>query len=229
MNEIQQCAVKLESVSKSYKIGSATIEVLKEVNITINRKERVAIVGASGVGKTTLLNIIGTVDRPCAGSVYLLDKDVLNMNEVELSLFRNKSIGFVFQFHYLISEMTALENVMLPGMISKMRMYNLRERAFKLLDEVQLIHRAKHKPSELSGGERQRVAIARAMFLEPEILLADEPIGDLDPATGKIVFNLLEQLVNVHSTTLIVATHNREIEERLDTRYRIRDGFIFKE
>ena len=200
------------------------MEVLKGVDLTFSRGEKAAIVGASGVGKTTLLHILGTLDRPSTGKVLYEGKDIFTLNERDLSLFRNREIGFVFQFHHLLPEFNALENTMMPCLIQGIPKKEAASRAEAILTLVSLKERFSHKPGELSGGEQQRVAVARALVLEPKVLLADEPTGNLDTKTGESVFDLLQELNRIKEVTLIVVTHNLKLAEKLSRQIQLIDG-----
>ena len=200
------------------------MEVLKGVDLTFSQGEKAAIVGASGVGKTTLLHILGTLDRPSTGKVFYEGKDIFALNEKDLSLFRNREIGFVFQFHHLLPEFSALENTMMPCLIQGIPKKEAESRAEATLTLVGLRERLSHKPGELSGGEQQRVAVARALVLEPKVLLADEPTGNLDTKTGESVFDLLQELNRIQGVTLIVVTHNLKLAERLSRQIQLIDG-----
>jgi len=216
--------VRVEQLFKSYGDGTKQVEVLKGVDLTLQRAERVAIVGASGVGKTTLLHILGTLDRPTSGRVLYEGKDIFTLNEKELALFRNGEIGFVFQFHHLLPEFSALENTMMPCLIRGMSKREAAGRAETILSLVGLKHRLLHKPGELSGGEQQRVAVARALVLEPKVLMADEPTGNLDTRTGEAVFDLLQELNRIKGVTLIVVTHNPKLAARMSRQIHLVEG-----
>lgn len=223
--------VTLENIVKSYGDGSKIVPVLKGVNFSLEKGETVAIVGASGVGKSTLLNIIGSLDRPTEGSVTFNGETLFSKNffksDLELSEFRNKNIGFVFQSHHLLTDFTAIENVMMPTLISGASVDDARELAEGFLSTVGLSERLNHKPGELSGGEQQRVAIVRALAQSPELVLADEPTGNLDSKTGEIVFELLLELNKEKSITLVVVTHNDDLARRLDRRVKMVDGKLY--
>ena len=195
--------IEIRNIRKSF----GSLEVLKGIDMTINKGEIVSIVGPSGAGKTTLLQIIGTLDRPDAGSVVIDDIDVTSLSQKKLSDFRNQHIGFVFQFHQLLPEFTALENVMIPAYIAGVSTKEARKRAEELLQFMNLSERAAHKPNELSGGEKQRVAVARALINHPDVILADEPTGNLDSKNGLEVMQLLTQL-NQEGTTVVMVTHS---------------------
>ena len=219
--------IQVQQLSKSYGNGTKRVEVLKGVDLTFSQGEKAAIVGASGVGKTTLLHILGTLDRPSTGMVLYEGKDIFNLNEKDLSFFRNREIGFVFQFHHLLPEFNALENTMMPCLIQGIPKKEAASRAEAVLTLVGLKERLSHKPGELSGGEQQRVAVARALVLEPKVLLADEPTGNLDTKTGESVFDLLQELNRIRGVTLIVVTHNLKLAEKLSRQIQLIDGKAF--
>ncbi len=200
------------------------VEVLKGVDLVFFRGEKAAIVGASGVGKTTLLHVLGTLDQPTAGKVLFEGKDVYALNEKDLALFRNREIGFVFQFHHLLPEFNALENTMMPCLIQGIPKKESASRSEAMLTLVGLKERLSHKPGELSGGEQQRVAVARALVLEPKVLLADEPTGNLDAKTGESVFDLLQDLNRIKGVTLVVVTHNLKLAEKMSRQIQLIDG-----
>ena len=216
--------IQVQKLFKSYGNGTKRVEVLKGVNLTFSRGEKVAIVGASGVGKTTLLHVLGTLDRPTAGKVLFEGKDIYALNEKDLAFFRNREIGFVFQFHHLLPEFSALENTMMPCLIQGIPKEESISRAEAILTLVGLEERFSHKPGELSGGEQQRVAVARALVLEPKALLADEPTGNLDTKTGESVFDLLQELNRIKGVTLIVVTHNLKLAEKMSRQIQLIDG-----
>jgi lipoprotein-releasing system ATP-binding protein len=202
---------------KSYYNGTREVQVLRGVDLRVRRGEMVAVSGPSGVGKSTLLHIFGLLDRG-RGSLLLEDVDVQRLSDADRSRMRNKRIGFVFQFFQLLPEFTALENVMVPGFIAGESFGGLKKRALALLEEVGLADRADHRPGELSGGEQQRVAVARALVMNPDVLLADEPTGNLDPGTGKEIEDLMRNLNRSRNTTLIVVTHNDSLSRAMDRR-----------
>ncbi|MFA5540541.1 MAG: ABC transporter ATP-binding protein [Bacteroidales bacterium] len=214
--------IEVKSLYKSYD----SLTVLKDINITINKSEIVSIVGASGAGKTTLLQIIGTLDKADKGEVWINNKNINQLKDNSLSAFRNKEIGFVFQFHHLLPEFTALENVCIPAYIAKETKKNARIKAEELLDLLNLKDRINHKPSELSGGEQQRVAVARALINHPSILLADEPSGNLDSNNAKELHNLFFKLRELYNQTIIIVTHNEELAEMSDRKIIMKDGSI---
>jgi len=198
--------------------------VLRDLNLTVAKGETVAVVGASGVGKSTLLHILGALDRPTSGRVMVGGRDVFQMDETALAAFRNRHVGFVFQFHHLLPEFSALENVMMPALIARQDRAQAQKRAMELLDEVEVAHRSSHRVGQLSGGEAQRVAVARALILGPSLLLADEPTGNLDERTGELVHQLLVRLNQSHGLTTLVATHNERLAGALGRRVRLADG-----
>jgi len=221
--------IRTENLSKSYKQGSRRVEALKGIDIVFETGEVAAIVGPSGAGKTTLIHILGTIDRPSGGRVLYDGRDVFAARARDLAGFRNRTVGFVFQFHHLLPEFTALENTMMPALIQGIRRQDAEGRAEEILEEVGLRDRMTHKPGELSGGEQQRVAVARSLILEPRVLLADEPTGNLDRDTGEGVYQVLLQMNREKGITLIIVTHNEEIASRLPRRVRLVDGTVVPE
>lgn len=213
-------------VYKSFHLGPTEVRVLNGVSLEIKRGELVAIVGASGVGKTTLLHILGTLDRPTRGQVRFNDQDVFARSDQDLAEFRNRNIGFVFQFHHLLPEFTALENAMMPALIRRDDWTQARAAAEAVLREVGLAHRLEHRTGELSGGEQQRVAVARALVLKPDLVLADEPTGNLDTHTGEEVFDLMRGLNRARGVTFIIVTHNEALSNQADRIVRMVDGRI---
>ena len=220
--------IQVQQLFKSYGNGTKRVEVLKGVDLTFSQGEKAAIVGASGVGKTTLLHILGTLDRPSNGKVLYEEKDIFGLNERDLSFFRNRQIGFVFQFHHLLPEFNAVENTMIPCLIQGIPKKEATSRAEAVLSLVGLKERLSHKPGELSGGEQQRVAVARALVLEPKVLLADEPTGNLDTKTGESVFSLLQELNQMNGVTLVVVTHNPKLAGQMSRQIHLVDGKAVK-
>jgi len=211
-------------MGKAYVHNGQALQVLADVDLTLAPGDMVAVVGASGVGKSTFLQILGTLDLPTSGSIRFDGEELTTMNAARLAEFRNRRIGFVFQFHHLLPEFTALENVMMPALIQRVPIAKARNRAREILGRVGLGHRLTHRPSELSGGEQQRVALARAMVLEPSLLLADEPTGNLDRATGEAIHQLFLELNQERGSTLLVVTHNPELAKLMPRRLRMIDG-----
>ena len=218
--------LRLSDVHKSYVLGPATVEVLSGVDLAVNRGDLVSIMGASGSGKSTLMNIIGLLDTPSSGSYVLDGREVSAMSDNRRSAIRNASIGFVFQSFHLLPRLTALENVGIPLVYRGMGSAEIGRRAGMALDRVGMGDRVDHRPNELSGGQQQRVAIARALVGEPDIVLADEPTGALDPATGNDIMDLFARLNSEEGTTLIVITHDPEIAGRCTRRTRLEDGVL---
>ncbi|MGI6639327.1 MAG: ABC transporter ATP-binding protein [Desulfobulbus sp.] len=205
-----------QALSKRYLSGDNLITVLDELDFSLQRREMCAIVGASGSGKTTLLQILGTLDAPDSGQLMFKDRDLLKLSETELSKHRNSELGFIFQFHHLLPEFSALENVMMPGRIAGVLGPELAQRACTLLEQVGLGERLHHRSGELSGGEQQRVALARALVMEPALLLADEPTGNLDADSGQRVFSLLKELSHSQGLAVVMVTHNLELAAAMD-------------
>jgi lipoprotein-releasing system ATP-binding protein len=218
----------LENLSKTFIKDGNRIEVLRNLNLEIKKGESLAVVGVSGAGKSTLIHILGTLDHPTTGTLSINGHNVFEWNEKKLATFRNETIGFVFQFNNLLPEFSALENTVMPALIGGLKKKEAMDKARQVLEEVGLDQRLKHKPGELSGGEQQRVAIARALVMEPEILLADEPTGNLDTETGKKIEDTLLNLNAKKGITLIVVTHNKVLADRMSGRIGLRDGKIYE-
>ena len=214
--------IQVNDIHKSF----GDLEVLKGVNLKVEKGEIVAIVGKSGAGKTTLLQLIGTLDRPTSGKVLIDDTDVFALNDTQLAAFRNRHIGFIFQFHQLLPEFTALENVCIPAMIARQKEADYKPRAEQLLRELGLAERMNHKPNELSGGEKQRVAAARSLMMQPTIILADEPTGSLDEKNKKELSDLLLKLRKEYGQTILLVTHDKELAHIADRVIEIVDGKI---
>ena len=216
--------LEVRGLCKTYEIGKNRVEVLSGINLKLETATTTALVGASGAGKSTLLHVLGALDRPTSGTVCFNGDDIFRKNDRELAFFRNKSIGFVFQFHHLLSEFTALENVMMPALISRVPRGEARNMAEELLSDVGLEQRLSHRPGELSGGEQQRVAIARALVMSPALLLADEPTGNLDMKTSDGVHAVLADLQQKKGLTLVVVTHNERLAAAMGRTVRLVDG-----
>lgn len=222
MGELLRCT----NLSKEYSDGENTVKVLKSINFSINKAEQVAIVGSSGSGKSTLLHLLGALDKPTSGQVTFEQQDIFAFSSNQQAKFRNQSLGFVYQFHHLLPEFSALENVAMPLLIAKIAIKQANEMAMAMLDKVGLSHRYKHKPAELSGGERQRVAIARALVTQPKLILADEPTGNLDQKTGESIYQLLSDLREQMHTSFVVVTHDTQLAQRLDRSFNLVDGCL---
>jgi lipoprotein-releasing system ATP-binding protein len=223
-NDQQPVEVQALSLTKVFGEGARTIELFRDLDLVIRHGERVAIVGASGVGKSTLLHILGTLEKPSSGKVLYGGQDIFLWEERELAQFRNRQIGFVFQFHYLLPEFNALENVMMPGIIAGLSQREVKAQAFSLLERLELTERLQHRVGELSGGEQQRVAVARALLLRPKIFLADEPSGNLDSRTGRKLHELLVTLNGELGLTMVIVTHNPELAAMMHRTLRLVDG-----
>ena len=214
--------IRVKDIHKSF----GSLEVLKGVDLEIKKGEIVSIIGKSGAGKTTLLQIIGTLDKANSGKVEINGVDVSGLSEKELAEFRNKHIGFIFQFHQLLPEFNALENVMMPAMIGRMDWKEAEKRATELLTDLGLGERLTHKPNELSGGEKQRVAAARALMMKPDVILADEPSGSLDEENKRELHKLLKQMQDQYNQTIVIVTHDKELAEISDRVIEMRDGVV---
>ena len=216
--------IRVKDIHKSF----GSLNVLKGVDLEIQKGEIVSIIGKSGAGKTTLLQIIGTLDKANSGKVEINGVDVSGLSEKELAEFRNKHIGFIFQFHQLLPEFNALENVMMPAMIGRMDWKEAEKRATQLLTDLGLGERLTHKPNELSGGEKQRVAAARALMMKPDVILADEPSGSLDEENKRELHKLLKQMQDQYNQTIVIVTHDKELAEISDRMIEMRDGLVFR-
>lgn len=224
--EMGEIALRARGIQKNFISGDSELQVLRAVDLQLSRGEMLAITGASGVGKSTLLHILGTLDRPSAGQLEIEAVDVLQLRDDELADFRSRNIGFVFQFHNLLPEFTALENVMLPAMIAVEKGLNVRERAENLLFQVGLEGRLHHRPGELSGGECQRVAVARALIRNPLIVLADEPSGNLDTDSSQTLHAMIRELARAERKTFVVMTHDNNLANALDRTGYIENGTL---
>lgn len=222
----KKIVLELKNICKNYSTKTETLEIIKNLNLKIEEGDFISILGQSGSGKTTLLNLIGLLDSPTSGEIYI-DNEIISVNSSNIDSVRNKKIGFVFQFHYLLPEFTALENVMIPALTQDYsQKKEIKKRAFELLREVGVDHRAHHKPTELSGGEKQRVAIARALINNPKILLLDEPTGNLDNETSEKIFNIFKQINNKKRQTIVTVTHSRELAEISNKKLFLKKGIL---
>jgi lipoprotein-releasing system ATP-binding protein len=217
-----------KQVGKTYNDGIKQIDVLKGVDISVSAGEMTAIMGASGSGKTTLLQVCGTLSQPSSGDILYEESSLLQKNSTELAQFRNSQLGFIFQFHHLLPEFTTLENVMMPALIAGLTKRQIHDKALHLLNQVELDHRIHHRINNLSGGEQQRTALARALVMQPKLLLADEPTGNLDSRSGEIVFNLLQGLCRERSLAVIMVTHNINLAAKMDSVHTLQDGILFQ-
>ena len=219
--------MKLEDIDKFYMETGNKLHILKKLNLEVKRGEFVSILGKSGSGKSTLLNIMGLLDKIDGGKIWIDDKEVSSLNEMERNNIKNHFLGFVFQFHYLMSEFTALENVMIPALLNNFKnKTEIEKEAKELLEIVGLAERMKHKPNQLSGGEKQRVAIARAMINKPKLILADEPTGNLDEDTGELIFSLFKKINKEHNQSIVVVTHARDLSQVTDRQIFLKKGVL---
>ena len=219
--------MKLEDIDKFYMETGNKLHILKKLNLEVKRGEFVSILGKSGSGKSTLLNIMGLLDKIDGGKIWIDNKEVSSLNEVERNNIKNHFLGFVFQFHYLMSEFTALENVMIPALLNNFKNKSeIEKEARELLEIVGLAERIKHKPNQLSGGEKQRVAIARAMINKPKLILADEPTGNLDEDTGELIFSLFKKINKEHNQSIVVVTHARDLSQVTDRQIYLKRGVL---
>ena len=219
--------MKLEDIDKFYMETGNKLHILKKLNLEVKRGEFVSILGKSGSGKSTLLNIMGLLDKIDGGKIWIDDKEVSSLNEMERNNIKNHFLGFVFQFHYLMSEFTALENVMIPALLNNFKnKKEIEKEAKELLEIVGLAERMMHKPNQLSGGEKQRVAIARAMINKPKLILADEPTGNLDEDTGELIFSLFRKINKEHNQSIVVVTHARDLSQVTDRQIFLKKGVL---
>ncbi len=222
----KEVIVSVRALEKSYRMGGGLVRVLRGLDLEIHAGEIVAVTGASGAGKSTLLHILGALERPSGGEIRYKGNSMSGLSDAEMALFRNREIGFIFQFHHLLPEFSALENVTIPGMLGGESRREVEVRARHLIERVGLKKRIHHRPSELSGGEQQRVAIARALVNRPSLVLADEPTGNLDSEAASLVFELMKEINHSDGVTFLVATHNVEIAKRMDRQTVMVDGRI---
>ncbi len=220
--------LQTNNLVKTYIDGTKQIEVLKDISLSLSSGEMAAIIGASGSGKTTLLQICGTLSDPTSGELLFQEESLLEKSRQELAQFRNRELGFIFQFHHLLPEFTAIENVMMPALIAGRKRKDVHGTAAELLSLVGLEHRLNHKINKLSGGEQQRTALARALIMQPKLLLADEPTGNLDSRSGEMVFQLLHRLCRELSLAVLMVTHNMELAGKMDTIFTLKDGYLME-
>jgi len=216
--------ISCQNISKRFKEGKLDVEVLRGITLDIHAGEKIAIVGSSGSGKSTLLHILGGLDLPSEGNVHILDQDIAKLSDTERGVLRNKSLGFIYQFHHLLPEFTALENVAMPLLIGGAKVTDATDKATEILSKVGLGERLHHKPAQLSGGERQRAAIARALVTRPQAVLADEPTGNLDQKTAMHIFDLMQSLNQEMQTAFVIVTHDMQLAEKMDKIYNLIDG-----
>jgi len=221
-----QLLLKVSNVSKHYNDGTVATQVLHNVDLEVYKGEQLAIVGSSGSGKSTLLHIMGTLDRPTSGKVMMLDEDLYQLSSQRQAQIRNNHLGFIYQFHHLLPEFNALENVSMPALIQGQKRKEVERKAAALLARVGLEHRLAHTPAEMSGGERQRVAIARALINDPKLVLADEPTGNLDVNSGETVYGLITELAAQLGTAFVVVTHDQTLAARMDRQLHMKDGHL---
>ncbi len=226
MNDVPRVAIRCEQLSKSFHDGKLHVDVLKHLSLSVNEGEMIGVIGVSGSGKSTLLHLLGGLDKPTEGKVFVAGLDLTTLTEKAKGRLRNRYLGFVYQFHHLLPEFTALENICMPLLIRGLRPKQALEKATEYIERVGLVDRRKHRIGELSGGERQRIAIARALVTEPKCVLADEPTGNLDHQTAEHIFELMLRLNKQSNTSFIVVTHNEQLASQLDRTLVLRDGVL---
>ena len=224
--DMSKMILKIENLKKTYQSGPLSVEVIKGLDLEIEQGEIVIVMGPSGVGKSTLLHLIGGLDKPTSGNIIINGTNIFELENSKLAHFRNNSIGFVFQFHHLLPEFTAMENLLIPGMINKTDQDELKSKAITLLEKVDLSERSNHKPSQLSGGEQQRVAVARALVNQPQLVLADEPTGNLDKKNSESLYNLILELNKSLNQTFIIVTHNEMMTRNANKVIELEDGKV---
>jgi lipoprotein-releasing system ATP-binding protein len=229
LSEEAPVLVQVVRMSKEFTHGTRVLKVIDDIDLTLRRGEMVTIIGPSGAGKSTLLHCLGTLDLPTRGQILFEDIDIVSLPPAQLARFRNRTIGFVFQFHHLLPEFSAVENVMMPAMVGRLPVREAKRRAEEILDAVGMSHRLRHRPGELSGGEQQRVAIARALVMRPKLLLADEPTGNLDTRTSEEVHQLLFRLNEEQGITMLIVTHNMDLARQMPRVVRMADGRLIGE
>jgi lipoprotein-releasing system ATP-binding protein len=229
LSEEAPVLVQVVRMSKEFTHGTRVLKVIDDIDLTLRRGEMVTIIGPSGAGKSTLLHCLGTLDLPTRGQILFEDVDIVSLPPAQLARFRNRTIGFVFQFHHLLPEFSAIENVMMPAMVGRLPVREAKRRAEEILDAVGMSHRLRHRPGELSGGEQQRVAIARALVMRPKLLLADEPTGNLDTRTSDEVHQLLFRLNEEQGITMLIVTHNMDLARQMPRVVRMADGRLIGE
>lgn len=222
--EVSGAVLDASKIAKSYRQADVSVDVFSDINLRIDKAERHAVIGASGAGKSTLLHLLGGLDKPSSGSISLLGQKLSGLSEQKLGLLRNRHLGFIYQFHHLLPEFTALENIMMPLLIRRLGKNSAREQAMQMLQQVKLEQRALHKPAELSGGERQRIALARALVTQPDCVLADEPTGNLDEKTASEMLELMLALNAEAGSALVIVTHDKSIAARMDSVWEMREG-----
>ena len=225
---MSEIVLDCENLTRTFREGALEVDVLKGISLSVKAGEKLAILGSSGAGKSTLLHVMGGLDEPTSGTVLIKGQDIFSLSQKRRGRLRNQALGFIYQFHHLLPEFTALENVAMPLLIRREAKSMALQKAFDLLTRVGLAHRLQHKPGELSGGERQRTAVARALVTQPDCLLADEPTGNLDRVTAEGIFELLLEISQEHQTSVVTVTHDLELAKRMSRQVEIRDGRLYE-